>query len=377
MGSYWADIFQFLGLASLHPSRCQLATSNPDDIVAPVALIFFARRQFPCCVTNLGYHSSLTFSFLDPPLIRRPPLAARQTSYSKRHSSFDTPREVPLPRMTAPGHGNEPHSEPAPKSTSDQPTDGDSVFSDDSAPELSRSSSMSSEQTHDFTKANRFDQLRGDRDSGYDSLEIPSYLQHASSPVHPNSRPFSTPDSSALAPPILPPQPTRPNWPPDRSSTSSLPLPSYIPYHTLPVVPPTTLEEDLAAVPSNRWNAEAGPSSHRPPPVTRSSRADSGSGNQGPATYRPPPMSRNSTMEPPNIFRNSSLPPDSYEDYDIPPPEPPKVLDPPPSEPRDEAPHEPFLSHGPPPEDAWAAIETRQSEYRLVVRLPGYNRQSM
>lgn len=271
-------------------------------------------------------------------------------------------------------------AESALKPTSETPCAGsssDSVFSDDSAPELSRSSSMSSEQPPDFAQASRFDQLR-DRDSGYASLDIASYLQTGPSPVVTNSRPFSTPDSAAMMQSMTPPQPTRPNWPPDRSSTSSLPLPLNVPYHTLPAVPPTTLEEDLAAVPSSKWNAEPGPSTHRPNPISRSSRTESGAG-QGPATYRPPPMTRNSrTDDAPALFRTSSLPFDSFDNCDIPPPEPPTVLTPPPSESRHEAaPHEPFLSHGPPPENAWAAIETRANEYRLVVRLPGYNRQSM
>ncbi|KAF8070112.1 hypothetical protein FPV67DRAFT_1393871, partial [Lyophyllum atratum] len=34
----------------------------------------------------------------------------------------------------------------------------------------------------------------------------------------------------------------------------------------------------------------------------------------------------------------------------------------------------PFLSHAPPPPDSWIEVETSNSEYRLVVRLPGFRR---
>ncbi|KIP06504.1 hypothetical protein PHLGIDRAFT_72607 [Phlebiopsis gigantea 11061_1 CR5-6] len=52
------------------------------------------------------------------------------------------------------------------------------------------------------------------------------------------------------------------------------------------------------------------------------------------------------------------------------------------SEPRRNAPpanaaHEPFLSHAPPPQDSYIAVETSPSEYRLIVRLPGYRRDSI
>ncbi|KII92423.1 hypothetical protein PLICRDRAFT_103840 [Plicaturopsis crispa FD-325 SS-3] len=38
------------------------------------------------------------------------------------------------------------------------------------------------------------------------------------------------------------------------------------------------------------------------------------------------------------------------------------------------APYEPFLSHAPPPEDSWIAVETKPTEYVLIVRLPGFRR---
>ena len=44
---------------------------------------------------------------------------------------------------------------------------------------------------------------------------------------------------------------------------------------------------------------------------------------------------------------------------------------------RRSAPYEPFLSHAPPPADAYITVETTDVEYRLIVRLPGYRRDCM
>lgn len=251
-------------------------------------------------------------------------------------------------------------------STTDDCSSG-SVFSEDTSPELSRVSSMCSDNPSDFAKeTDRFDQLRdiGNRDSVYGSLDLPAQPQTKTSSLLPNSRPFSTPDPAALTQPHLAvPQPIRPDRPPDRSSTSSLPLPTHTPYHSLPAIPPTTLEEGA----DSTRNAEAGPSTYRPPPMTRGARTE--------------PITRS---DPAPFYRTPSMPFDPFDpsldsSFDLPPPEPPTILtSPSPTEPRSgPAPHEPFLSHAPAPEDAWATIETRPTEYRLVVRLPGFNRQSM
>ncbi|KAJ3759076.1 hypothetical protein EV360DRAFT_42612 [Lentinula raphanica] len=37
-------------------------------------------------------------------------------------------------------------------------------------------------------------------------------------------------------------------------------------------------------------------------------------------------------------------------------------------------PYAPFLSHMPPPADSWIQVETKPSEYRLNIRLPGFKR---
>lgn len=58
------------------------------------------------------------------------------------------------------------------------------------------------------------------------------------------------------------------------------------------------------------------------------------------------------------------------------PPQPPTVLTPPPP-PHNGAPHESFLSHAPPPQDSYIAVETGATDYQLLVRLPGYVRDSI
>ncbi|KAF9227217.1 hypothetical protein BS17DRAFT_695226 [Gyrodon lividus] len=63
----------------------------------------------------------------------------------------------------------------------------------------------------------------------------------------------------------------------------------------------------------------------------------------------------------------------------MPTPEAPVILTPPPQNERSDddaqrrAPYDSFLCHAPPP-DTWIAVETSQSEYSLLVRLPGFRR---
>jgi hypothetical protein len=343
----------------------------PTDIILP----FYESAYLP-----------IFFMFLSAsPLSRRPQLPLRQTSYSKRHASFDTPREVPLPRMmvspihqatSLSGYTSELDlpSTPTSEHTLANECSSESASSDDTSTGLSRSTSISSEQSPDLAKdEGRFDQLRdlhGDRNSGNDFLESAPRPHTGSSPVMPNSRPFSAPDPKAFAQSHhYAPQPTLPNWTPDRSSTASLPLLTSTPYHTLPSIPPTTLEESIDSSSSIGAYAESGPSSRcSPPPIPRTMYSS-----------RTEPLAGMGQSDPPTLSRCSSVPYDSIENsFSLPPPDPPTILTPPlPTEPRPGAPHEPFLSHGPPPEDAWIAIETRQAEYRLVVRLPKFNRQSM
>ncbi|KZT63862.1 hypothetical protein DAEQUDRAFT_679582 [Daedalea quercina L-15889] len=79
-------------------------------------------------------------------------------------------------------------------------------------------------------------------------------------------------------------------------------------------------------------------------------------------------------------------PPPRISPRSLPPPAPPQVLTPPPPPLSEEAgregrrhrPYEPFLAHAAlPSNDAWIAVETVEEEYRLLVRLLGFSRDSI
>ncbi|KAJ3010718.1 hypothetical protein NUW54_g2393 [Trametes sanguinea] len=68
-------------------------------------------------------------------------------------------------------------------------------------------------------------------------------------------------------------------------------------------------------------------------------------------------------------------------DRPLPPPAPPTVLTPPPpplsTDRGPTAPYEPFLANKPPPQDSYIAVDTKPTEYRLIVRLPGFRRDAI
>lgn len=73
-----------------------------------------------------------------------------------------------------------------------------------------------------------------------------------------------------------------------------------------------------------------------------------------------------------------SMSPTMHSPHSYPPPTPPTILTPPPPEERDPStPYVSFLSHGPPSEETYIAVETLPDEYTLHVRLPGYQRDAM
>lgn len=244
-------------------------------------------------------------------------------------------------------------------------------------------------------------------------------------PVTPFSRPFSSPDSGVLSP-----QPVRAAELGDRLSTASLPLPMHTPYHTLPPLSgqmnaeSETRAQDhimedsssLGLCSNLTGNAEAGPSrgwglslsndagrstSPRMSPTRHSPRRS----NRSPAPqvfgdwtqYTDEALlaanaaasashARSGTHHPHHPYarlsRRPMSPPASIHSahsvHSYPPPTPPTILTPPPPEERDPStPYVPFLSHGPPSEETYIAVETLADEYRLHVRLPGYRRDAM
>jgi hypothetical protein len=196
-----------------------------------------------------------------------------------------------------------------------------------------------------------------DLHSASSSQPPPRVQQSTTQPVFPYSRPYSVPDTlpSTGAETMRPPSPVRGTWP-DRISSASFSSPMQTPYYALPKSPP---ESPVA---------QYSPTEAEPNPTA----------NLCPSRFRSAPTSP--------VFSSpsaSATRPVSEGDLPTgmnPPPEPPTILTPPPppdARGRSRAPYEPFLSHAPPPEDSWIAIETAPSDYKLVIRLPGYDRDAM
>ena len=225
---------------------------------------------------------------------KRPLPPSRTTSYSKRHASFNSPREVPLPSPSSPlssyfpsfsttsshaltsslgsqGHDTESNST---LTTDDYPVfdlhlEGGSESGDDSLPSAPSSPNSSpSFATQLPPPVNETDmvhkhmislaQMDGihpksngqgtpnprDRSSSPGAARLrPQPIQSQSSPsqspssvgpVFPWSRPYSLPQNSFRQDSAMPtPMQAKPHWP-ARNSSASLPLPMQTPYFTLP-----------------------------------------------------------------------------------------------------------------------------------------------
>ncbi|KAG1739249.1 hypothetical protein EDB19DRAFT_848607 [Suillus lakei] len=203
-------------------------------------------------------------------------------------------------------------------------------------------------------------------------------------PMFPFSRPYSLPDGHLSV------QPT--DWI-DGSSTTSLPLPLQTPYNLLPrmdgslsVASPTPSDSPSPSEASGRRPLPVPPQTNagsNDPQFKRPtlSRAPSSSQSGWPCapipSSPPPPYSRDffpdAQTHPPPLSRSTS------NSCSYPAPEAPVILTPPTQAERcgedadRRAPYDSFLCHAPPP-DTWIAVETSPSEYRLVVRLPGFRR---
>lgn len=342
-------------------------------------------------------------------LPRSPPPSSRRSSFSKRHASFHSPREVPLPSspLTC---SSQLMGYPFPNMASDMgatlrgskgddsagldhsstgslhhlsasthlqpiPRTPPGIASPDSSPDMKISDLPVSKQpdTPDTSSATIQHQFSSH------SMETQSTL---AAPMFPFSRPYSLPDGT---------QPT--NWI-DGSSTTSLPLPLQTPYNLLPrmdgsvaVPSPGPSGCQLSSEASGRRSLPMPPQTNAAPNAPQfeqpslSSNVPSSSQTGWPYTpipsSPPPPYSRDISpddqMHPPALSRSSS------NSRSYPAPEAPVILTPPTQAERcgedadRRAPHDSFLCHTPPP-DTWIAVETSPSEYRLVVRLPGFRR---
>ncbi|KAL1942817.1 hypothetical protein VTO73DRAFT_5057 [Trametes versicolor] len=371
---------------------------------------------------NTSREASLPF----PLPSARPVLPHRTSSYSKRHASFDSPREVPLPYM--------PHRQPYAASTSqaqgssavvhdsDPPSrlscvtseSSRSVFDDnvassssDSTPSLSSSSSPPTSSGGD-SKTNRGQATDYMDVSGTSSPSMHFHSSRAMPPPRPQSprisssssspiplcaRPYSSPDASRpLQGGIHAPRPMRPPGVPDRGSTASLPLPADTPYHILPTYPGGPIPEDQEM----RSAAPSRPTSSRPSVGGHHSSTSSIPSSSSAQSRRSPTLV--SDLEHDEFMSlvanrmfdraySSAARVDSdnassiMSDRPLPPPAPPTVLTPPPpplsTDRGPTAPYEPFLAHAPAPQDSFISVDTRPTEYRLIVRLPGFRRDAI
>ncbi|KAI0829841.1 hypothetical protein BC628DRAFT_1416855 [Trametes gibbosa] len=210
------------------------------------------------------------------------------------------------------------------------------------------------------------------------------------------ARPYSSPDASrASQSGIHAPRPMRPPGVPDRGSTASLPLPADTPYHVLPSLPSGPILEDQEM----RSAAPSRPSSSRPSvvvPSHQSSTSSIPSSSGWPQARRSPTfvsdlehdefMSLVANRMFDRAFSSAArIDSDSassiMSDRPLPPPAPPTVLTPPPpplsTDRGPTAPYEPFLAHAPAPQDSFIAVDTKPTEYRLIVRLPGFRRDAI
>ncbi|KAJ7596682.1 hypothetical protein C8J56DRAFT_918063 [Mycena floridula] len=184
--------------------------------------------------------------------------------------------------------------------------------------------------------------------------------------ILPYPRPYSVPQYQPGAGPPPLEKKDRPQI--DRTSSSSLPIPSHIPYHALPQTRQRALEDSDAAQPHG--SGQSGPSGSSS--VSRAS------------SLRDPPKDyplKQAVAEPAaatamNKSSTSSL---AYS------PAPPTVLPSPPLPASESpmslarsahrhAPYNAFLSHAPAPPDSWIRVESTTETYRLNCRLPGFSR---
>lgn len=327
--------------------------------------------------------------------------SSRRSSFSKRHASFHSPREVPLPSSPL-TYSSQLMGYPFPNTASDTGTTllgskGDNstgldhgstgslylsastqlhpiphtppgIASPDSSPDMRISDLPANKQpdTLDTSAATVHHQFSSH------SRETQSTL---AAPVFPFSRPYSLPDGM---------QPT--NWI-NGSSTTSLPLPLQTPYNLLP-----RMDGAVASRTPSGSQSPSETSGRRPlpvPPQTNAALNDPQFNQPStpsvprtgwpctpiPSSPPPPysPLFPADQVHPPALSRSPS------NSCSYPAPEAPVILTPPTqAERRGEdadrrAPHDSFLCHTPPP-DTWIAVETSPSEYRLVVRLPGFRR---
>jgi len=359
---------------------------------------------------------ALKLNFSRDVLASRPSLPR---TLSKRHASFDSPREIPLPSPSLMTPNSSQFSyfpdvgqaEPGLLSKSRPANLSNNNFSpvfDEQADEAG--------WTELFTPKKRPDHQRNPSASKTATARIPS-----PSNIPPYPRPYSVPNnqSSASTPYDVPAsKKSRPCA--DRTSSVSLPLPSQIPFHALPKVGSrnkddgsreehgndhhemrssspsddstgtSTVKNSRSPSPthgsSNAGTVTGGPSHPRlrdPPSITHQSPSPDPpeTTSLGAATAMHHSVAMSCSPEPPTILPIPPLPasptPATPPQNNPSDPHSPSLMSTPASPTRpttSQPPYTAFLSHAPPPPDSWIQVETTPSDYRLNVRLPGFQR---
>lgn len=337
----------------------------------------------PAHTSSFSQHRKRTSEYLHLP-------RSLPSSHSKRHASFHSPREVPLPSSPLTCSSGYPFPNTASytgttllRAKSDNSTESDhtgsstgslhssastqlqpishtppGIPSPDSSPDMKTSDLPGSKQpnTPDTSSAAIRHQFSS---HGMESQSTP-----AAPTMFPMSRPYSLPDDHLSM---------QPNNRIDGSSTTSLLLPLQTPYNLLP-----RMDNQSPSEASGRRPLPSLPQTNagiHDPQSKQPSLSNVLSSSQ--PSSPPPPYSRNTLPDDQMHTPASSGP--SFNSSMYPAPEAPVILTPPTqAERRGEdanrrAPYDSFLCHSPPP-DTWIAVETSPSEYRLIVRLPGFRR---
>lgn len=283
------------------------------------------------------------------------PVMERQSSYSKRHSSFNTRREMPYPQ----GHFG-PHS-PRPFPSKDAQDQSSALHITPShLPDSSTSRTL-----HPSTRVPPSGTPQNQQPSS-PQIPDPEHISPHSLPS-PNSTSFPTISSHAQDSSARYTKPRTAPLPTFLSKPSSEVVPSLSTlshFSRQSPSPPLLVAEDidLTLLPSYPYRY----SEPLPPRVTSQHANTSG---------RPSSLPHALTGNFVHSSKHGICP-------DIPPPQPPTILTPPPplsSEAnRKPAPHEPFLPRRQPSSDhTYIAVETFNTEYILVVRLPGFQRDAI
>lgn len=313
--------------------------------------------------------------------------SSHRSSFSKRHASFHSPREVPLPSSQLTGF-------PFPNTASNTGTTLLGAKSDNST-ELDHTSSSTGSLHSSASQPISHTPLGipsphsspDMKTSDLPSSKLPDNPDTSSAAIHhqlsshgmetqstaaaptmfPMSRPYSLPDGH------LSMQPN--NWI-DSNSTTSLLLPLQTPYNLLPRMDSQSLSEASGRRPLpslTQTNTGIHDPQFKQPLSNVPSSSEAGWRAPNPPSP-PPPYSL-----PDDQMHTPALSGPSFNSSMYPAPEAPVILTPPTQAERcgedanRRAPYDSFLCHSPPP-DTWIAVETSPSEYRLVVRLPGFRR---